>query len=297
MAALASVMLTSSLAQARDNDLVLSRFSTFEPEPCGPRPNPDQPISDTNQPQSICGQVVPDSVSFNNLVLDLGEVFAPRIGNPAETLGQAGFAFSAMGSVSFIPNTNEYWQLVVEDGDPPPAMFTGHVQVRKGLPFSFEMVGNMTYLTNSEMFAVGADLKWALHEGFFYMPDVAVRGSVNTILGSEYLNLVTAGWDVSISKNFGLGGVVSLAPFAGYQNLYVIGSSRLINAYPQDPRPPQTNSQNEVFAPEFVFDQHTASVNRFFLGTRLNVWILSFVLEGALGQNVNQLTFSGGVDF
>ncbi|MEC9398039.1 MAG: hypothetical protein VX475_10490, partial [Myxococcota bacterium] len=123
MAALASVMLTSSLAQARDNDLVLSRFSTFEPEPC------------QSNPEEICGQVVPDSVSFNNLVLDLGEVFAPRIGNPAETLGQAGFAFSAMGSVSFIPNTNEYWQLVVEDGDPPPAMFTGHVQVRKGLPF------------------------------------------------------------------------------------------------------------------------------------------------------------------
>jgi len=285
MAALASIMLTSSLAQARDNDLVLSRYSTFEPEPC--------PSND----QELCGQVRPDATSFNNLVVDLGEVFAPRIGHPAETLGQAGFAFGAMASVSFIPNTNDYWQLVVEDKDPPPAFFTGHLQVRKGLPFSFEMVGNMSYLSNSEMFAVGADVKWALHEGFFYMPDVAVRGSVNTILGSEYLNLVTAGWDVSISKNFGLGGVVSVAPFAGYQNLYVIGSSRLINAYPQDPRPPQTNQNNEVFAPEFVFDQHQASVNRFFLGTRLNVWILSFVLEGALGQNVNQLTFSGGVDF
>lgn len=277
--------LVASPAQALDNDLVLSRYATFEPEPCG-----------ANM-QNICGQVQADQQAFENLALDLGEVFAPRFANPAETLGQAGFAISMMGSLSFIDEQSEYWRTGLEDGDPPPAMFTGHLQIRKGLPFSFEVAGDMAYLSNSEMFAMGAHVKWALHEGFYYFPDVAVRGTVNTILGSEYLNLLTAGWDVSISKDFGLGSVISVAPFAGYQNLYVVSSSRLINAFPQDPSPPQTGTSGEVFAPEFVFEQSTQSVNRFFGGARLNVWIMSFVLEGVLGNNVNQLTLSGGVDF
>lgn len=290
----ASVALLSALcllgvsapAQARDNDLVLSRLASFTPTPCG----------DMNQ--SICGTAQPDQGKFDALAAELGQVFAPRLANPAETLGEAGFAVNVMGSFSTITQDADYWQQAIEDGDPPGSFFTGHVQVRKGLPFSFEMAGNMAYMANSEMFAVGADVKWALHEGFFYMPDVAVRGSINTVLGAEYLNLLTTGWDVSVSKDFGIGGMLSIAPFAGYQNLYVISSSRLINAYPQDPRPPQTsNDGRDVFAPEFVFDQHTTTINRFFLGARLNVWIMNFVLEGVLGDNVNQFTFSGGVEF
>ncbi len=272
-------------AQALDNDLVLSRLATFDATPCG------------ENGQSICGEARPDQDKFNALAADLGQVFAPRLANPAETLGEAGFALAVMGSISTIDEQAAHWQDTISDGDPPGAFFTGHVQVRKGLPFSFELAGNMSYMTNSEMFAVGADVKWALHEGFFYMPDVAVRGSVNTVLGAEYLNLLNVGWDVSASKDFGLGGVLSIAPFIGFQNLYTISSSRLINAFPQDPRPPQTSSTGEVFAPEFVFEQNRATSNRFFLGARLDVWILNFVLEGVYGGAVNQFTFTGGLDF
>lgn len=277
-------------ALAADNDVVLSRFATFDPKEFDTAAKPCV---------EACGVVKPDVASFNGLVTDLGEVFAPRFANPAETLGEAGFAVGLMTSFSFIPNDQSYWQTAVEDRAPEGSLFTGHLQVRKGLPFSFEVAGNMGYLFNSEMFTVGADLKWSLNEGFYYLPDVAVRGSVNTLLGGEELNLITAGGDVSISKDFGLGGVMSIAPYMGYQNLYIIGSSRLINAYPQDPRPPQydPDNPNQQFSPEFVFEQYTTNVNRFFLGARLNVWILSFVLEGVLGNNVNQFTFSGGVDF
>lgn len=290
--ALIIAMLTPAVASARDNDLVLSRYTSFDEREC---------VSDNGPTGEICGIVEKDTEAFQNLVVDLGEVFGSRFANPAETLGEAGFAFGVMTSLSFIPNDEEYWQDVVEDQDPGPALFTAHVQVRKGLPFSFELVGNMSYLSNSEMFAMGADLKWALHEGFTYMPDVAVRGSVNTLLGAEALNLFTAGWDISVSKDFGVAGLMSIAPYAGYQNLYIIGSSRLINAFPQDPRPPQTGDtggQANTFAPETVFEQYNTDINRFFLGTRLNVWVLSFVLEGVISDaNVRQLTLSLGADF
>ena len=288
--AVVALACVSTEAQARENDLVLTRFATFDYNQYGSAANPCE---------LACGQVQKQDEDFSSITADLGEVFAPRFSNPAETLGEAGFAVNFMTSVSFIPAQEQYWQEGVEDRDPSSTMLTGHVQLRKGLPFSFELAGDMAYLFDSEMFTMGAHVKWALNEGFYYMPDVAVRGSVNTLLGADTLNLTTAGWDVSISKDFGIGGVVSLAPFLGYQNLYIISSSRLLNAYPQDPRPPQSDPDDatRIFSPEFVFSQRTQTVNRFFMGARLNVWIMSFVAEGMLGQNVNQFNFSAGVDF
>lgn len=283
-------LLGPSVAWAGENDVVLSRFAEFDPNEFSTAQNPCM---------RACGTVKANAELFKALSMDLGEVFASRLVNPAETLGEAGFAVGMMTSWSFIDQNAEHWQVGVEDRDPPPGLFTGHLQVRKGLPFSFEVAGNMSYLFASEMFTVGADVKWSLNEGFYYLPDVAVRGSVNTVLGAEELNLVTAGWDVSISKAFPIASVMELVPYAGYQNLYIVGSSRLINAYPQDPRTPQfdANDPQSRFSPEFVFEQYTESVNRFFLGARLNVWIMSFTFEGVLGHNVNQLTLSGGVDF
>lgn len=272
---------------AAENDLVLSRFGTFE-------------SFDDNCPNA-CGVVDKDTEAFRSLARDMGQVFAPRFLNPAETLGEAGFAINLMTSLSFIDNDADYWQTAIEDEAPPSSLFTAHLQVRKGLPFSFELSADMAYLFASEMFSLGSHVKWALNEGFYYFPDIAVRGSVNTLLGSEDLNLINAGWDISISKAFDISGVMSLAPYAGYQQLHIIASSRLLNAYPQDPRPPQFDDDlsdgNQTFSPEFVFSQNHEAINRFFLGARLNVWIMSFSLEGVLADNVTQLTLSGGVDF
>ncbi len=287
-AVLCALMLQSvaAPASAGDNDLVLSRFAKF---------NPNTSPGCTH----ACGTVEPNVKLFEDLLLDLGQVFAPRFIGPAETLGEAGFSFVMMTSLSTIEHQKEHWQEGVQDRDPSSSLFTGHLQIRKGLPFSFEVAGNMAYLFASEMFTMGADVKWALNEGFYYFPDVAVRGTVNTLMGASDLNMVTAGWDVSVSKGFGISGVMSLTPYLGYQQLYIIGSSRLLNAYPQDPRPPQYNPTvpQETFSPEFVFSQKTMQVDRFFLGGRLNVWILSFTLEAVLADTVNQFTFAGGLDF
>lgn len=281
-------VLAATPASALDNDLVLSRFATFDPQEFGNCPN-------------ACGIVQPNRVLFENMVGDMGLLMAPRIAAPAETLGEAGFAVNVITSLNFIPTEEEHWQVGLEDQD-PGTMFTTFLQVRKGLPFSFELAGNFGYLYNSEMFALGADLKWALNEGFYYFPDLAVRGSVNTVMGSPDLNLINAGGDMSMSKAFGISGVMTLTPYLGYQMLFTIGSSRLLNAYPQDPRPPQFDLDNpsgmgsSTFSPEFVFEQHNTQANRFFVGARLNVWILNFVLEGVFAD-VSQASLAVGVDF
>lgn len=289
----ASALMISSTATALPNDLTLYRLGEFQ-------------VVESDDCTNLCGYVPLDengepagTEAFRELTADLGQVFAPRLVAPSETLGQAGFAVKFMTSFSTIANEEDYWQEGVEGRNPDPVLVTSHLQVRKGLPFSFELVGNLSYLFASEMFAMGADVRWALNEGFNWFPDVAVRGSVNTLVGAPELNLVNAGWDLSMSKSFGLAGVTNITPYVGYQQLYTVASTRVMNAYPQDPRPPQysTSNPNIRFAPEFVYSLHTAQANRFFLGTRLNTWILSFTLEAVFGGTVNQFTFAGGFDF
>ncbi len=283
-------ILTAAPAVAGDNDLRLSRFGDFNPREYG-----------TNC-VNACGTVVPNTALFEALVTDFGQVLAPRLANPAETLGEAGFAFNLMTSWSIVDEAAEHWVLALDDGDPEPVFFTGHLQIRKGLPFSFELAGNMAYVFASEMFTLGADLKWALNEGFEYIPDLALRGTVNTLMGARDLNLYTAGADISISKAFGLAGIMVLTPYLGAQGLWIIGSSRLLNAYPQDPRPPQFDTDtpsgpgSATFSPEFVFNQYTTNVYRFFVGARVNIWILNIVFEGVIAD-IPQLTLAAGVDF
>lgn len=284
--------------QAADNDFDLSRFAEFRVENCTP---PNCPVKK-------------NVALFEDLVTDFGQVMAPKLVAPAETLGEAGFAVQFVPSISFIPNDEVHWQRAVQgntvprDGQgqiqprsivgdsPSPVMFTPQLIVRKGLPFSLEYAGTFSHIAGSDMFTVGSQLKWALNEGFRMFPDVAVRGAVNTLLGSKDLEMLTVSWDISISKAFPIAGVMSIAPYAGYQQLHAWGWSRLLNIYPQDPRAPQA-SGGSVFNPEFVFETYHDAINRFFIGGRFNVWNVSLVPEVVIGEGVHTVNLSAGLDF
>ncbi len=286
VAAFATCVFAPRPAQAADNDIELTRFAEFD---------------DTSANEcrgNICGAADPDEQLFNAMVKDFGQVMAPPLVAPSETLGQAGFAVGLVPSISFIPSGEDHWEQGLEDGDPPSAMFVPNLVVRKGLPFSFEVAGTMSHISGSDMFTVGSHVKWALNEGFYAFPDFAVRGTVNTLVGSKQMQMITAGWDASISKAFPIAGVLSLAPYAGYQQLHTWGWSRLLNVRPQDPRSPQEyEDTNREFNPEFVFSTHHEATNRFFFGTRMNVWRTSLVLEGIIGDSVHQMNASVGLDF
>lgn len=271
-------------AQAADNDIVLSRFAEFQKQ--------------TNNCEAVCGNVAKNTEQFENLVHDFGQVMSPRFGAPASTLGEAGFAVDLAPTLSIIDNDAEHWNTGVEDRDPESVMFVPGLIVRKGLPFSFEVAGTMGHISGSDMFTVGSQVKWSLHEGFRLFPDVAARGMVNTVVGSRDLQMLTAGWDISISKGFPLAGVLTITPYGGYQQLHIWGWSRLLNVRPQDPRAPVTGEGgNPGFNPEFVFDTHHTAVNRGFLGGRLNIWTVSLSLEGVLGEDVHQFSALLGMDF
>ena len=280
--------MASGPERLQPNDVDLTGYIEFQ----NTTGDPDDP--------RVWGHALQDDDGFSNFARDLGQVFAPQLTAPSETLGQAGYAIKLKGTLSHVPSSEQYWSDGLAGGSPNSVLVSNHLHVRKGLPFSFEVGGNLTHLYNSQMFGMGGDLRWALHEGYRYFPDIAARVGANTVTGAPQLNLINLAWDISMSKSFGLGGVVQLTPYAGYQQLHTWGSSRVVNAYPHDPRPPQTlgdDGAGPSFSPEVVFDAGRQFTNRYFLGGRLNTWIMSFTVEAIFADPVNQFTFSAGVDF
>jgi hypothetical protein len=209
---------------------------------------------------------------FRQLATELGISIAPHFTSPAETLGSLGFEIGISTAATNIHQDAPYWtnaRRTDEAADSALVMTTLHL--RKGLPASFELAGNVGWVANSEMWAMGIELKWALNEGFYYIPDVALRGSVNVLVGARDLQVITSGFDISLSKAFAVGGTTSLTPYTGY-NLLVINA----NSHVLDPTPLDLTDieRNFVFAPE------TLIAHRMFVGLRFKTYFVT--LTGAV---------------
>ena len=99
---------------------------------------------------------------FEDLMVELGQITAPVFLSPAETLGLNGFAIGFEGTIAPISKDEAFWTDAAE-GNPGSVLFIPHLHVRKGLPFSFEIGTQLGMIPNSELYMVGAELKWALN--------------------------------------------------------------------------------------------------------------------------------------
>lgn len=334
-------------AHAGPNDIVLHRFlAPSDPgggETClgGTVVNctngvqRQRPYSAADDVPNSIVSIIPDEAAFESLVREIGIALAPRMLEPAETLGQAGFSMGLAVSVQDIRNKADYWvRAMPELGDAPPgALTTMALQLRKGLPWSFEIGAAITQLIGSEMFALGTDLKWAMADGLrigeVRLPDVAVRGSVNRLVGNRDLDLIVGGGDITLSYVIPIGGVVQLTPYGGWNRLIANGSSHVLDATPGvDGFPPPhcdtnaTNADDSVnvdrgedpngrateecvralegrvtsdLKSNFVLPSQTVQVNRFFGGMRLKVTVVSVLLEGVYSDGL--LGGSGKLEF
>jgi hypothetical protein len=195
----------------------------------------------------ITGAVTPTAdgqALFRSLMSELGVVIAPRLQTPADTLGYAGFQFSAELGFTKINNNQPYWNGVegVNPMNPTAARPSSYLTtvggfVRKGmwLPLpAFEFGAGAVSILNSRMYAIQAYAKIALQEGFhgWWLPSFAVRGSASQLLGTDQVNLDVYGIDVLISKAFGLAGTSRLEPFLGWNVLFIDAHSGVIDATP-----------------------------------------------------------------
>lgn len=242
-------------AAADPGDLALNRLTFFnaaQPTAMNPEPPPDYQFrGGCGTPETNGAQCEADNQLFANLINQLGGALAPSLAAPARTIGYGGFYFSTELSIANINGDAEYWRrgtvgtardLEAGRGTAtvrervPNQLFVSRFHVSKGFPYGFELGLQASYLHDSSMVAVGLDIRWALFEGFRtgvgYLPDFAVRGSVNTLVGNPQLYLTVVGIDASLSKPFTIGGMQTLTPYLGGQGLMIFGDSTVIDGTP-----------------------------------------------------------------
>jgi len=222
----------------------------------------------------------------------------PRTASPASTLGYSGFYLGLEGTITPVPGeADNRWGIgTAPAGEAPTVMFYPGVHVRKGLPWSFEIGASLNYLAQSETIGLGADIKWSLFEGYRHgfrgvLPDVAARGSVVRVGGQGDIDMTIVGVDGSISYSFGVGGMISLTPFVGFQYLWTLIRVEPLVYRDEEPggHPDWPSEENEFHPQEGgLYDMSGLSGPnlermRLFLGLQLKYELLSIILEGGWG--------------
>ncbi|MDY0002320.1 MAG: hypothetical protein RBU30_13575, partial [Polyangia bacterium] len=254
--------------------------------------------------------------AFRSLMSQLGMALAPQFHAPAETTGYGGFAFSAKYAATTIDNKADYWVNGLNVA-PDPILNTLSLEVRKGiwLPIpSFELGAGFTHLVDSHMFVLNVFAKLALHEGFLHWPTpaIAARFSGQRVVGTDQVDLTVLSFDLSISKSFGVGGVINFTPYLGYNVLWVIADSQVIDTTPGTdslqcsvdpscshtiPIPPGQFCTDADCGRNYVFDDQDAILrHRVFLGLRMIVYRFVLTMEAAWalqGNSADSLAFSG----
>lgn len=220
--------------------------------------NPEAAVTAGISPNALACR--PDNVAFRNLVSELGFAIAPNAFHPAHTTGYGGFALTFETSFSKVNasaistaddgSMRKYW----EDGtrgprDPQTKSYVGKnsnpdsilgiysLKARKGLPLGFELQGSLGWVGGSNLWVLGADLRFAPYEGFRtswpgVIPDLAVGAGVRTLTGASKFNLTVLGVDAQLSKTIPIAEMTTITPFVGYQRLFIFGDASVVDATP-----------------------------------------------------------------
>lgn len=311
VATVAGLALSPGLAHAGKYDLDLTPLGTLEA-------------------QGGNAVIVQDNAAFRSLSSELGTIMAPKVVDPADSLGLSGFAVSADVSINTLSYKQNYWKAASggADGAAPSIQIMG----RKGLWPGIEVGGGATHLFDSRMWALAGYGKISIHEGFHHLPipSIALRASVSRLLGAKDFNMTTVAPAVTVSHLFGLGKTFSLTPYVGYEALIILSRSQVINANPSCDTFPDAYNQDPAAcdfpvggdttvnqpASEFVFQDAGAIVrHRPHVGARIIFSVIRIGLEAMFvpggksegkvdGQTIvdgsglqQQYTVSLGLDF
>jgi len=256
-------LLAAAGARADPNDFELTRLGN--PTPGGPGYRPD-----ANGNFQAFGRSFGAAMSSANLM-------------PPETLGHAGFSLTAeLSTVRFSSGL----LLPTERAQPTTLLMPG-LHVRKGLPFSLELGTRVAWVEKSHMAAATGELKWAISEGFTYLPDLGLRAHVTRLLGARGMSLTTAGLDVGVGKQFPLGGMVTLTPYGGLDLVGVRARSAIVDF------DPERSLESTLTSPSAVFDGTAAFAPlsfwsnvhpRFYAGVRFIGGVLQLGAEVSTSQ-------------
>lgn len=149
---------------------------------------------------------------FRDLARDLGAIASYKAAQPAEPYGIIGFDVSAGATWTGIEH-RDAWELA--SGSRDSSVPLAHLSVTKGLPLNFD-IGAYLATSNEGFRVLGAQLRYALHEGGVLTPAVGLRFATTRIEGADQFDYATNGVDLSISKGFAM-----LTPYAGIGRLWM----------------------------------------------------------------------------
>ncbi|MEO6954972.1 MAG: hypothetical protein ABI321_24445 [Polyangia bacterium] len=187
---------------------------------------------------------------YVGLVSQLGVALAPRLVQPADSLGWSGFAVDFDASATQIDRDADYWQRGVQRVRGAYLSVIG-ATVRKGLWLGapqLEMSFGGHHLSNSRMYTLELGAKLALHEGFcgWHVPSIAARVAVAQLFGSPELGLTVLDAGLVVSKRFAIAGTLQLDPYLGADLLVIFARSRVIDTTPEvDAYEQQPNAVDE----------------------------------------------------
>ena len=269
------------------------------------------------------GNVTPDRAAFRSIASELGTVIAPKPADPGDSLGLSGFAVSADLTLNTITSDASYWQETTTGSSPDKIAPTVQIMGRKGLWPGIEIGAGASHLFDSKLWAINGYGKLALHEGFHHLPipTIALRGMFSQVLGSKDFKMTTASIGAVISHVFGVGSTVNLTPYIGYQALFVIARTGVIDSTPGtdeyngETLPCENGDPDCTVTSEFVFEKQRVLRHRPYFGFRMIFAVLRVGFEamivpaGASSQTIEgqslkdgsglqqQYTFTFGLDF
>ena len=213
------------------------------------------------------GNPTPGAAGFNAAANANFRAFARTFGAaltstnlmPPETVVHAGFNVNAELTVVSLSSDV---QLPTERAQPGTVLLPAF-HVRKGLHFSLEMGGRVAWVEKSRMVAATGELKWAVNEGFTWLPDIAVRGHVTRLFGNRAFDLTGLGLDVGVGKQFPIGGMVTLTPYGGLDFTGIRATSSVLDFR-------QTRTYQETLTRPLAGLEDTAVYSKVSFGDNIN---------------------------
>lgn len=187
-----------------------------------------------------------DDEAWRSLATQFAGTMVPPILLPGHTRGMRGIYVGLESSITGIDSGQDYWARGTEGDDRSAernrfvdgVLAWNRLNVRKGLPFGFEIGTNMGFLVNTAYWTLGLEVRWSLLEGLrlrnssVYLPSLSVRGAVQTLIGDSEFNVTVPSVDVMIGERIIVGDTVEISPFVGGQVAFVFADTELVDLTP-----------------------------------------------------------------
>ena len=185
-----------------------------------------------------------DDEAWSRLATQFTGALIPPLMGPARTRGPRSFYLGIETMMTGVDASASYWRRgtrgeagSTENGAVDSLLTWSRLSLRKALPFGFELGTSAGHLINTNYFTLGFELRWALLEGWTgrdsWIPDFAVRGAVQTLVGDAQFNATVVAIDATISNSVIIGDAFEISPYIAGQLNWVFADTELVDLTPE----------------------------------------------------------------